>query len=120
MVEVIHMRPANVQVEIRQPPRHDQQRDRPCRAKIIRNAYKTNLAELTIGRSYTDASSRTPCENPVRLFERFLGSNIVPEAGDFPRINGDAGVEPLDEAPGLVRVVALGNVLLDERQRRFG
>ena len=45
---------------------------------------------------------------------------MVPEAGDLPGVKWDAGVEPLDEAAGLVGIVFLGDVLVDEGQGGFG
>ncbi len=58
-------------------------------------------------------------ENAVGLFQRFLGADVVPDAGHFPGVDGDAGVKPLHEAAGLVGIVALGDVLMDQRQHGF-
>src|ERR1017187_8196447 len=61
-----------------------------------------------------------PGEDPVRFFEAFLGADVIPEAGHLPGIDGQPLVEPLNEPAGLVRVVALGYVLFDQRQRGLG
>ena len=61
-----------------------------------------------------------PGEDPVRFFEAFLGADVIPEAGHLPGIDGQPLVEPLNEPAGLVRVVSLGYVLLDQRQRGLG
>lgn len=59
-------------------------------------------------------------KDPVGFLQRFLGADVVPEAGDGPGVDGSTGVKPLDEAAGLVGVVAFFDVLFDEGQRFFG
>ena len=53
-------------------------------------------------------------EDAVGFLEGFLGPDVIPDAGDIPGEDGLAWVEPLDEATGLVGVVAFGDILLDE------
>src|SRR5438045_8211541 len=59
-------------------------------------------------------------ENSIGFFERFLRSNVVPNAWHSPGLNGDLCVEPLNETAGLVWVVAFGDILLDQRKGRLG
>ena len=59
-------------------------------------------------------------ENSVGLLEGFLRANVVPRAGHAPRVNRHPRVEPLDQPTGLVGVVSVGEVLVDERQHRPG
>ena len=58
-------------------------------------------------------------KNLVRLFQSFLRADVEPQAGHAPGIDGRARVKPLHEAAGLVGIVALGDVLLDERNGRL-
>src|SRR4030095_12895837 len=55
-------------------------------------------------------------EAQVGFLEGFLGTDIEPEAGHTPHVDRGAWVQPLDESPGLVRVVPFGDVLSDERE----
>ena len=50
--------------------------------------------------------------------ERFVGADVEPIAGDYPRVDGVLGVEPLDEAAGLVGVVAFFYIAADFGQHR--
>ena len=50
--------------------------------------------------------------------ERFVRADVEPIAGDYPRVDGVLGVEPLDEAAGLVGVVAFFYVAADFGQHR--
>ena len=50
--------------------------------------------------------------------ERFVGTDVQPIAGDYPRVDGLLGVEPLDEAAGLVGVVAFFYIAADVGQHR--
>ncbi len=59
-------------------------------------------------------------ENLVGFLQRFLRADVEPQAGHAPSENGRARVKPLHEASGLVGVVALGDVLLDERDGGLG
>ena len=45
--------------------------------------------------------------------ERFVGTDVQPIAGDYPRVDGLLGVEPLDEAAGLVGVVVFFYIASD-------
>src|ERR1035438_2656881 len=56
-------------------------------------------------------------EDLIGLFEGFLRADVEPESGYAPGINSCARIQPLHEAAGLVGIVALGDVLLDERDR---
>src|SRR2546425_12294898 len=56
----------------------------------------------------------TPRKNPVRFLQRLLRPDVVPVAGDGPRIDGQSRIEPLNQPARLVRIVALRDVLLDQ------
>src|ERR1700722_10526000 len=60
------------------------------------------------------------CEDAVGFLQRFLGTDVEPEAGHLPGVNRDARVKPLHKTARLVRVVAFGNVLVDEREHGPG
>src|SRR3989442_922921 len=53
-------------------------------------------------------------KNPVRFCERFLRTDIVPDAGHGPGVHRRASVEPLNEAAGLIRIITFGEVLMDQ------
>src|SRR5438445_7198171 len=57
----------------------------------------------------------TALKDAVGLGQSFFGTNVVPNAGHGPGVNGRAGVKPLHQSSGLVRIVSLRDVLLDER-----
>ena len=50
--------------------------------------------------------------------ERFVRADVEPIAGGGPGVHGLLGVEPLDEAAGLVGVVALYYIAADFGQHR--
>src|SRR5262249_12647776 len=49
----------------------------------------------------------------------FLRANIEPKTRHFPSVNSFTRIKPLDQAAGLVGIIAFGNVLLDLRYCRF-
>src|SRR5664280_3700100 len=59
-------------------------------------------------------------EDLVGFFQRFLRADVEPGARHAPGMDPGARVEPLHEAAGLVGIVALGEVLLDERDGALG
>ena len=59
-------------------------------------------------------------ENLIGLLESFLGADIIPRSGHAPRVNRHLRIKPLDQATGLIRIVPVGDVLVDQRQHRLG
>src|SRR5215211_7041650 len=58
------------------------------------------------------------CERLVGLGQRLLRADVEPAAGHTPAVDRSPRVQPLDEPPGLVRVVSVLEVLPHEPQRR--
>ena len=56
-------------------------------------------------------------EDLVGFLQRFLRTDVEPGAGNAPGVNRRARVKPLHQPAGLVGIVALGEVLLDEWNR---
>ena len=52
----------------------------------------------------------------IGLFQSFNRADVVPEAGHLPRVKRHARVKPLDQAAGLIRIVAFLDVLVDQSQ----
>src|SRR3954465_9335185 len=57
---------------------------------------------------------RRLCENAIGFFEGLPGADVVPHAGNCPRIHRHFRIEPLDQPAGLVGVVAFADVLTDK------
>src|SRR5215208_551557 len=58
------------------------------------------------------------CKRLVGLGQRLLRADVEPAAGHTPAVDRSPRVQPLDEPPGLVRVVSVLKVLAHEPQRR--
>ena len=58
-------------------------------------------------------------ENLVRFLQGFFRADVIPEAGNDPGVERHARIKPLHETARLVGIIALGDVLLDQRQNGF-
>src|SRR5205085_2585051 len=56
-----------------------------------------------------------PREDLIRFLERFLAPDVEPGAFDLECLYGLALVEPLNESPGLVRIISGGDVGREKR-----
>jgi hypothetical protein len=52
-------------------------------------------------------------KNPVRLLQRLLRPDVVPDSRHLPRVNRRARIQPLDQAAWLIGIVLLGYVLMN-------
>src|SRR5205814_1722855 len=51
--------------------------------------------------------------------QSFFRADVIPDARHAPNVKRSPRIKPLHEAAGLIRIVAFGDVLPDQRQNRF-